>query len=133
MPIIRTVPILRVTSTQAAEDFYCGRLGFARDFRYAAGPDGPVYIGVSLDGHQLHLSTFGGDGVTGTAVYFYVDDVDALFRRFVAAGLTTPGRPESPVEDGPVDQTWGMREFYVRDPDRNTLRFGSPLPGHDRP
>jgi hypothetical protein len=22
-----------------------------------------------------------------------------------------------------VDQTWGTREMYVRDPDRNSLRF----------
>lgn len=32
------------------------------------------------------------------------------------------------LEEGPVNQTWGMREFYVRDPDGNTLRFGSPAP-----
>jgi uncharacterized glyoxalase superfamily protein PhnB len=26
----------------------------------------------------------------------------------------------------PLDQTWGMREFYVHDPDGNTLRFSAP-------
>jgi uncharacterized glyoxalase superfamily protein PhnB len=72
------------------------------------------------------VPTFSGDSAVGAAVYFYVEDVDALFRRLQAAGLNTPGRPDSPVEDGPVDQTWGMREFYVRDPDGNVLRFGSP-------
>jgi hypothetical protein len=83
---------------------------------------------VSLDGNQIHLSTFAGDGVTGTAAYCYVDDVDALFHTFLQMGLKTPGNPESPVEEGPVNQTWGMREVYVRDPDGNTLRFGSAIP-----
>ncbi len=130
--VTRVVPILRVTDAAAAEAFYTGPLGFTPDFRYAVGPGGPVYVGVSLDGQQVHLSTFSGDSAIGAAVYFYVEDVDALFRRFRAAGLTTPGRPDSPVEDGPVDQTWGMREFYVRDPDGNVLRFGSPLPTRHR-
>ncbi len=132
MAVTRAVPILRITDAEAAADFYRGRLGFVVDFRYAAGPDGPVYLGVSLDGQQIHLSTFGGDGVTGTCTYFYVEDVDTLFQGFLAKGLTTPGRPSSPVEDGPVDQTWGMREVYVRDPDGNTLRFGSPIDGRPR-
>lgn len=27
------------------------------------------------------------------------------------------------VHEGPIDQTWSTREFYVDDPDGNTLRF----------
>src|SRR5438477_12190220 len=27
------------------------------------------------------------------------------------------------VHEGPIDQSWGTREFYVDDPDSNTLRF----------
>jgi catechol 2,3-dioxygenase-like lactoylglutathione lyase family enzyme len=127
MAIRRIVPILNVSNMPASLDFY-SRLGFVVDFRHAAGPGGPWYAGVSLDGHQIHLSTFGGDSVRGAATYFYVDDIDALVRRFFEAGLKTPGNPHSPVEEGPVDQTWGMREFYVRDPDRNALRFGSAIP-----
>ena len=57
----------------------------------------------------------------------YVDDIDRLFHSLIARGLTTPGKPDSPVEESPVDQTWGMREFYVKDPDGNSLRFGSPM------
>jgi hypothetical protein len=26
-----------------------------------------------------------------------------------------------------VNQTWGMRELYVRDPDGNSVRFGAPI------
>jgi hypothetical protein len=35
---------------------------------------------------------------------------------------------EVPVHRGPVDQTWGIREFYVTDADGNMLRFGEPTP-----
>ena len=57
-----------------------------------------------------------------------VDDVDAVFRKFRARGLKTPGNPDQPVEvhQGPIDQTWGNREFYVADPDGNSLRFTQP-------
>ena len=33
-----------------------------------------------------------------------------------------PNAPKQ-VHEGPIDQTWGTREFYVDDPDGNTLRF----------
>jgi catechol 2,3-dioxygenase-like lactoylglutathione lyase family enzyme len=128
MAITRAVPIIRVTNIRVAVDFYCSLLGFVMDFSESVAAEGPTYAGVSLDGCQIHLSTFAGDGVRGTAMYFYVDDVDALFHEFLERGLRTPGEPGSPVEEGPVDQSWGMREFYVRDPDGNTLRFGSPIP-----
>ena len=60
------------------------------------------------------------------ASVFLCRRVDALFRGFLERGFKTPGNPGSPVEEGPVDQTWGMREVYIRDPDGNALRFGTP-------
>lgn len=120
----RVVPILKVTNMEASLAFYGTTLGFATDFRFSLTPQGPHYAGISREGLQLHLSTFSGDSVVGAAVYCYVDDIDGLFAELVARGLKVPGNPESPVEDGPVNQTWGMREFYVRDPDRNAIRFG---------
>src|SRR5262245_65830395 len=101
MAVKRVVPILKVSDIRSALEFY-STLGFVADFSYSASPDGPAYVGVSLDGNQIHLSTFAGDGATGTAAYCYVDDVDVLFHRFQQAGLKIPGNPESPVEEGPV-------------------------------
>lgn len=45
----------------------------------------------------------------------------------VERGLPIPVDGASPVHQAPVDQTWGWREFYVTDPDGNTLRFGERL------
>jgi catechol 2,3-dioxygenase-like lactoylglutathione lyase family enzyme len=101
--------------------FYCGRLGFRLDFCAAASESGrdPSYMGVSRDGAVLHLSSHAGDGVAGGVALLMCDDVDALHAEFVAQGVA--------IAVGPVDQTWGMREMYVRDPDGNSIRFAATL------
>jgi hypothetical protein len=53
--------------------------------------------------------------------------VDSLFRKYRERGLFVPNDPRSPVHNGPIDQSWGRREFYVNDPSGNTLRFGMPI------
>ena len=120
----RIVPIIKVSDLQTALDFYCSVLGFDKDFHYRASPDGPDYVGVSLKGHQLHLSTFSGDGKGPATIYIYVDDVDGLYARLYARGL--------PKDCEPSNQAWGQREVYVRDPDGHTLRFGSRVPAAGR-
>ena len=121
MAVRYLVPIIKVSNIRVAIDFYCAGLGFTKDFEYSPNAGGPHYAGLSFDGNQLHLSTFPGDGVEGTATYCYVDDIDALYAGFRARGVTTLMPP--------TDQGWRMREVYVRDPDGNTLRFGTPIDG----
>jgi catechol 2,3-dioxygenase-like lactoylglutathione lyase family enzyme len=53
-------------------------------------------------------------------VIFYVDDVDALYERALAAGL----RPDAP----PTDAPWNERFFHIRDPDGHELSFARPVP-----
>jgi catechol 2,3-dioxygenase-like lactoylglutathione lyase family enzyme len=98
------------------------------DFERVAGDDDlgdPSYSVLARDGDQVILSSHRGDGAFGQAVVVTTDNVDALFRKFRERGLSTPGNPEAPkmVHEGPIDQSWGTREFYVDDPDGNTLRF----------
>jgi catechol 2,3-dioxygenase-like lactoylglutathione lyase family enzyme len=115
--IKQALPLLHVSNAVAAQDFYCTRLGFRLEF--AHGPNGadgdPCYLGISRDGVWVILSSFPGDGVAGGVVNLLVDDVDELYAEFLAAGLT--------IDTPPVDQTWGTREMYVRDADRNCVRF----------
>jgi uncharacterized glyoxalase superfamily protein PhnB len=111
------IPLLHVSNVAAAEEFYCGRLGFRREFAHRgneARPE-PCYMGVSRDGIWLHLSSFSGDGVAGGVVNLVLDDVDALHEEFVGKGVA--------IAVEPVDQTWGTREMYVKDADGNCLRF----------
>ena len=85
----------------------------------------PSFNALAREGDQIWLSSHRGDGAYGQAIVVTVDDVDAVFRKLRERGLRTPGNPETPqaVHEGPIDQTWGTREFYVDDPDGNTLRF----------
>jgi len=55
-----------------------------------------------------------------TSAYFRVD-IDALHAILAAAN---DGGRLSEV----ADRAWGMREFYVTDPDGNLLKFGVPTP-----
>ena len=111
------IPVLHVSDSVAAEQYYCARLGFRRHFAYRpdpAKPD-PCYTGLSRDGVWLHVSSFSGDGVGGGVVYLLVEDVDALYAELVARGVR--------IDLEPTDQTWGNREMYVKDADGNCMRF----------
>ena len=90
-----------------------------------AGDDDPSFSVLMRGGSLLILSSHRGDGAFGQAVVVVTDNVDAVFQRFRARGLKTPGNPDAPtaVHEGPIDQSWGTRELYVDDPDGNTLRF----------
>lgn len=114
------IPVLHVSSSAVAEDFYCRQLGFRRQFAHRADetkPD-PCYMGLMRDRVVLHVSSFPGDGVSGTVANIVVDDVDALHAELVPRGVR--------IDTGPIDQTWGTREMYVRDVDGNSIRFVRP-------
>jgi catechol 2,3-dioxygenase-like lactoylglutathione lyase family enzyme len=52
-------------------------------------------------------------------VVFWVDDVDKMYQRVLAAGYK--------AETQPADATWGERYFHVRDPNGHELSFAHPL------
>ena len=99
------IPLVHVSSSAAAEEFYCERPGFRQEFsdrRDQAKAD-PCYVGVSRDGVRLHVLSFFGDGVSGEVVNLIVEDVDALRAELV--------RKRVRIDTGPVGQTWGSREM----------------------
>lgn len=118
MPIIPTV---RCRQMRSSLDFYTTIL----DFRRANGKEDirdPSFVVLMREGDTLFLSSHAGDGVFGQHVVVTTEDVDVLFNTFLARGLVPPKR-DSPVHHGPIEQSWGTREFYVDDPDGNTLVF----------
>ena len=119
------IPTVRCSSLRASLTFYTKLLDFTRDDGAVVAPDDPGFCVLSRNGDPLFLSSHAGDGAFGQAIVVTTHDVDALFRTLRARGLTTPGDPAAPreVHEGPIDQSWGTREFYVDDPDGNTLRF----------
>jgi catechol 2,3-dioxygenase-like lactoylglutathione lyase family enzyme len=69
---------------------------------------------------NLQLGTV---GCPRTAVWgrvvFWVDDVDAMHRRALAAGFDP--------ETSPADAPWGERYFHIHDADGHELSFARPL------
>jgi catechol 2,3-dioxygenase-like lactoylglutathione lyase family enzyme len=122
------IPTVRCRRMEASITFYTKIL----DFEWVDGDDDksdPSFSVLTREGHSLILSSHKGDGTFGQAIVVQTDDVKALFRKFRTRGLKTPGNPDAPdeVHEGPIDQSWGTREFYVKDPDGNTLRFTQQL------
>ena len=117
---MKFVPLLRCRDMRESVDFYTRVLGFEIDG--GDSPDDGVLDLRSGDA-VLQLSTF--DGREKIAVNVVVEDVDVKWAEILGRGFVPTYCPESPVHQGPIDQTWGSREFYIDDPSGNTLRFRS--------
>lgn len=111
-------PVIPVTNLQAALARY-EKLGFA----VSAYGHGTGYGYAERDGVELHLSEWDQHDPkrTGSVVYLFVDDADAVREEWLAAGVE--GRMGEAF-----DAQWGKREFTYVDPDGTAHRVGSPLP-----
>lgn len=120
--ILAQVPVLMARDVRTALDFYA-RLGYALVF--ADDADQPRYAGVARDGLHVHLqwqdASHWNNALDRPAYRFVVDDVDALYAEFLAAGAL-PALSTSPYRE-PANTPWGTREFHLRDPDGNALQF----------
>ncbi|GAA5196254.1 VOC family protein [Microbacterium jejuense] len=76
---------------------------------------GETSLGIGRDLDALPPSV--GDRA---ALWFYVDDVDATYAAWLAAG----GHSEQP----PADMPWGERVAQVRDPGGNLVNLGAEAP-----
>ena len=103
--------VKRITSNIAAPDvaaakrFYHNVLGLdvMMDLGWIAtyGSDQQMTV-------QVSIASEGGCGTPVPDLSIEVDDVAAALDAMRAAGF--------PIEYGPVDEPWGVRRFYVRDP-----------------
>ena len=114
------IPLFRCEDLAAALKFYTEVL----DFQLEPGGSAEDWVVSVLRGDvELMLTRLPTDQKAAVAAHLLVDDADALFATWTKRGLDQSHRVESPVHLGPVDQTWGTREFYVTDPCGNTLRI----------
>lgn len=114
------IPIIKCTDIDKSISFYTQVL----DFEVLNPDEDFPYRLLVRESARLDISSL--DGGIVSCVYIEVENVDDLFKKFVQRGLDI-SEDKSGVHGGPIDQTWGMREFYVEDPDLNTLRFGQEI------
>lgn len=125
---MKIVPVLKSSNLERSLHFYTKVLDFELKWpEYEAQEMANGVIDLIREGAEIQLSHHAGDGVFGSLLRVFVEDVDERYTTFRSRGLDTTQRPESPIHTAPVDQTWGLREFAVTDPDRNGLCFCSPI------
>lgn len=118
---MKITPLFKCRNLKDAIAFYTGILDFELKYPWASTHDWGVDL---MNGTaELQLTVMESDQLFGSVVNIWVDDVDGLFKKYLKRGLNISNRQDSPVHQGPLNQTWGTREFYVTDSDNNTLRF----------
>jgi hypothetical protein len=90
--ITSAIPVIAVSDSVRAEDYYCRVLGFQKVSAYppdAAKPD-PRYLGLARDGVWVHLQSYKPQRAGMTDAFFWVTDVDPLYEEFSARGAASP-------------------------------------------
>ena len=108
--------VTRIVANLAAPD----PMALARFYHQAFGLDLPLDMGwitfLSRDTAQkieLHTASEGGGGTELPVISIGVDDLDAAEAAVRLAGAE--------VVYGPVDEPWGLRRFFFRDPAGNLV------------
>ena len=123
--ITASAPVLLVRDVKASASHFRDRLGFSFDRLWGDPPD---FCMVERDGHTVMLSQAPPGAelvphwrVVGQMwnVYFWVDDVDAIYEELRGRGAT-------------IDYTlgikpYGVKEFGVQDLDGHDIAFGQRL------
>jgi len=120
-------PFIKCSDIQTSVAFYSEIL----DFNILRTPDSDpesimsMYSLLERNGDCVHLSSHSGDGVFGNVIYIRVENIDEIFNQFVKNGIKIIDEGmKSSISMKPVEQTWGMKEFSVFDPDGNRITFG---------
>jgi uncharacterized glyoxalase superfamily protein PhnB len=110
----RIAPELSAADLAVAIDYYERRLGFEVAMRM---PDGEYAI-VERDGVAIHLFQDRAQNHSPAAVHIFTPDLEELYAEFAARGAQITQK----IEQKP----WGNREFRIKDPFGNELKFTEP-------
>jgi PhnB protein len=123
----RFVPYLAYDDAPAAIEFLCRAFGFTEQFRVPM-PDGRIgHAEVAYEGHVVMLaSAYPEMGFASpksltsvhAQIYCRVDDVDAHYKRALAAGATIAAAPQ---------EQHGQRMYRAMDPEGQRWIFAKPL------
>jgi catechol 2,3-dioxygenase-like lactoylglutathione lyase family enzyme len=105
MRVKRIVANIYTEDVESAQAFYRDILGLdvLMDMGWIA-----TYGSDEKTTPQISFASEGGSGTPTPDLSIEVDDLDAVLERVKKAGL--------PLAYGPIEEPWGVRRFYVRDP-----------------
>ena len=111
----RIVPGMHVSDMERALEFWVDKLGFVVAFTNG---DPVSFAIVNRDEVDIHIEVKPEAAGHGHC-HIVIDGVDDLHEFCLAAGIT--------VQQPPRDQSWGLRDMLICDPDGNTLEIGEPV------
>ena len=106
--------ILGLEVAQLKSDFVAFKMD-DQDFAIMDLASGAEQIGIEVAAFEK-----GSGAIDRVMLCVLVENVDATYERLKAQGVA--------FTKAPVDEPWGLRAAYLRDPDGNILEIGHPLP-----
>lgn len=106
MAVKRIIANIAASNPDAARSFYCDILGLeaVMDHGWII-----TFAAPAIDARpQVSVASEGGSGTAVPDLSVEVDNLEEVQQRVDNAGLK--------IEYGPVDEPWGVKRFYVRDP-----------------
>ena len=105
MAVKRVVANIAMKHARSAQAFYGDLLGMTivMDLGWIL-----TFAGDGDAAPQLSVASQGGSGTPVPDISIEVDNFDEIYRRACAWQVS--------IEYGPVDEPWGVRRFFVRDP-----------------
>src|ERR1700744_523211 len=100
---MKIVPVFKCRNMREALSFYTGVLDFKLKYKESSADD--WVIDLVNDGVELQLTMHESVSLFGSVANIWSEDVDALFKEYLERGLDTSGKKDSPVHQGPIDQT----------------------------
>ncbi|AZS16583.1 VOC family protein [Paenibacillus lutimineralis] len=112
MKVKRIVTNIQTKDIEMAKKFYQDVLGLdlLMDHGWIATYGSKDHMDI-----QISFASQGGSETDTPDFSIEVDDIDEAYVRMKDAGFN--------IEYGPVDEPWGVRRFYVRDPYNNLVNI----------
>ena len=109
MTVLRIVPNLPSADPQRLAAFYQAVLGLqpVMDHGFI------VTLAGDASTTQMSLASEGGSGTPLPALSIEVDDLDSVLERATSHGAA--------IEYGPMEEPWGVRRVFLRDPAGNLV------------
>jgi catechol 2,3-dioxygenase-like lactoylglutathione lyase family enzyme len=116
----KAIPILRIFDYDKAIEFYVNWLGFKIDWEHTFEENTPVYMQVSLDGIELHLSEHHGDSSPGAHIHINCTGLEAFHKEIIDKKY----KYNRPGLEKTFYRTWAVT---VNDPFFNKITFNEAL------
>jgi len=110
-----SIPIFRIFDEEKAQEFYLDYLGFEVSFEHRYEENTPLYMGITRNDCEIHLSEHVGDATPGSTVRIFEKKLTEFHESLTKKGYKY-------YKPSIQEQPWGS-DMSVLDPFGNKLIF----------